>query len=164
VPRLAGQRWNLAPTELVAQWERCQPAAVSPDALYLVPRRQRGHVNSTFMTDTDRGVVGLSPDDAAARGVADGDRIVATSAYGRIEADARIDPTLRVGAVSIPHGFAGTLVNQLTSGDEVDTATGMPRLSSVRIEVALGDVGALGFTVDEDDGGGGVRDFAQNGE
>ena len=48
----------------------------------------------------------------------------------------QLDPDMRPGAVSLPHGFADINVNLLTTSAEgVDALTGMPTFSGVPLTV-----------------------------
>lgn len=130
--------WRLAPSELVALLRRTP----DPHGLVLVPRRQPRHFNSQLV-DTP-GLVGgqdaphvlLHPADALEAGLCDGGAVEVCSAHGRLVGVVAVDPDLRRGVVSIPHGFAGPHVNTLTSlGADVDALTGMPQLSGVPVMV-----------------------------
>ena len=48
---------------------------------------------------------------------------------------AHIDPTIRPGVVSVPHGHEDANVNLLTSKHEVEPLTGMTRYSGVAVSV-----------------------------
>ena len=47
----------------------------------------------------------INPADAGALGIADGDRVVVTSAHGEVHADAALDDALMPGVVSMVHGW-----------------------------------------------------------
>ena len=127
--RLGG--WRLAPPALVAQLAALRP----PAPLCLVPRRQKRHVNSqlTFLGDAPE--VLLHPDDAAAAGVADGQPVIVRSASGELTGTAHVDPAIRRGAVSVPHGYEEANVNLLTSHRAADPVTGMARYSGIPVSV-----------------------------
>ncbi|MGY4708507.1 molybdopterin-containing oxidoreductase family protein [Mycolicibacterium sp. CBM1] len=129
VERLGG--WRLAPQILIEQLA-APPAA---DGLVLVPRRQMRRLNAQldFLGETPE--VFLHPDDAAAAGIADNQAMVVRTAHGELGGIAKLDPLLRTGAVSVPHGHTGTNVNRLTSKDDIDPATGMTRYSGVPVSV-----------------------------
>ena len=57
------------------------------------------------------------------------------SEHGELTGVAKMDATVRRGAVSVPHGHAGANVNLLTSKDDVDVATGMTRHSGVPVSL-----------------------------
>lgn len=126
---LPGRRWQLAPTPLVDRLSALVPST----ELKLISRRQLRHVNSTLRYVTapggrlDAPSVFISPTDAATRGIVQGDSVRVSSRSGEITGTCIIDPSLRHGAVSIPHGFETPNVSALTSGAEwgVDPLTGM---------------------------------------
>jgi len=48
---------------------------------------------------------------------------------------ARVDASVRRGAVSVPHGHAGANVKLLTSKNDIDLVTGMTRYSGVSVSL-----------------------------
>jgi hypothetical protein len=48
---------------------------------------------------------------------------------------AKLDPTIRRGAVSVPHGHVEANVNVLTNKNDIDMVTGMVRYSGVPVSV-----------------------------
>jgi anaerobic selenocysteine-containing dehydrogenase len=139
-------RWRIAPEPLVGQLAALQP----PAPLVLVPRRQLRHLNSQLREPTatagprpDLPEVLVHPADAAAATLADGDAVEVRSATGAVVGRLRVDPDIRRGALSIPHGFAAPNVGNLTSGrDGVDPLTGMVRQSGVPVQLAAAPSGA----------------------
>jgi anaerobic selenocysteine-containing dehydrogenase len=129
IGRLGG--WRLAPPLLVDQLQ----ALEEPAALVLLPRRQARHLNSQFDCLGELAEVVLHPDDARRAGVVAGEQVVVRSAHGEVVGVARVDPALRAGAVSIPHGHQLANVNRLTGKDEIDLVTGMARYSGVPVTV-----------------------------
>jgi anaerobic selenocysteine-containing dehydrogenase len=91
----------------------------------------------------------LNPEDMAAEGLCEGDRIRVASAHGSIELIAEADPTLRRGVISIVHGFGGlpkdgaayeergVSTNLLLSLDESsrETINAMPSMSGIPIGI-----------------------------
>ena len=136
---LPGGRWRIAPEQLVGQLG--QLAAVPP--LVLVPRRQLRHLNSqlrdpgaTAGPRPDLPEVLVHPDDAAAAGVTDGEQVEVRSAVGAIRCILRVDPGIRRGALSVPHGYALPNVGGLTSGRvDIDPLTGMVLQSGLAVEL-----------------------------
>jgi len=57
------------------------------------------------------------------------------SEHGELTGVAKMDATVRRGAVSVPHGHAGANVNLLTSKDDVDVVTGTTRYSGVPVSL-----------------------------
>ncbi|CAJ1502580.1 molybdopterin-dependent oxidoreductase [[Mycobacterium] kokjensenii] len=130
IERLGG--WRLAPPALVEQLA----ALDSPAPLVLVPRRQRGKLNSQLDYLGEPTEVHLHPDDAASAGVADNQKVTVSNGNGELAGIAKVDPTIRRGAVAIPHGHAHDAnVNRLTSKDTVDILTGMTHYSGVPLSV-----------------------------
>jgi anaerobic selenocysteine-containing dehydrogenase len=125
--------WRLAPPQLVAQLAELSPG--EPGTLRLIPRRQKRHVNSQFTFLGDQPEVLLHPDDAAAAGLADGAAMIVRNHAGELTATARLDPGMRRGAVSVPHGYADANVNRLTSHLQADPLTGMARYSGIAVTV-----------------------------
>jgi anaerobic selenocysteine-containing dehydrogenase len=125
--------WRLAPPQLVAQLKELHPD--EPGSLRLIPRRQKRHVNSQLTFLGDQPDVLLHPDDAAAAGLADGVLVIVRSAAGELTATARVDPGMRRGVVSVPHGYPGSNVNLLTSHLQADPLTGMARYSGLPVSV-----------------------------
>ena len=82
----------------------------------------------------------LSPDDAAALGIAGGDQVRLVTKRGALELPAAIDKRLQPGHVWVPNGFgtrypkdgdgpleaAGVNLNEITASDERDPFTGCP--------------------------------------
>jgi anaerobic selenocysteine-containing dehydrogenase len=129
VERMGG--WRLAPQLLVDQLA----ALHLPDALVLVPRRQVRHLNSQFEYLGEPAEIMLHPDDAAAAHVVDREPVVVRSAHGELTGVAKVDPGIRPGAVSVPHGHQDANVNQLTSKDALDPVTGMALYSGIPVSV-----------------------------
>jgi anaerobic selenocysteine-containing dehydrogenase len=134
ITRIGG--WQLAPPQLVTQLAGLHPG--DPGALRLIPRRQKRHVNSQFTFLGDEPEVLLHPDDAAAAGLADGAPVIVRGEAGELTATARVDPGMRRGAVSVPHGYPGANVNRLTSHLKADPLTGMARYSGLPVTVHPG--------------------------
>jgi anaerobic selenocysteine-containing dehydrogenase len=127
VERMGG--WRLAPLLLVDQLAGLDV----PDALVLTPRRQGKHLNSQLDYLGDHAEVVLHPSDAQDAAVADGDPVVVRSAHGELTGVARVDPFIRRGVVSVPHGHQGANVNRLTDKDALDPITGMVTYSGIPV-------------------------------
>jgi anaerobic selenocysteine-containing dehydrogenase len=127
VERLGG--WRLAPAVLVEQLARI----VAPAPLVFTPRRQVRKLNSQLGYLGEPAAVLVHPDDAAAAGVVDGAAVVVRSERGEITGVARVDGSIRRGAVSVPHGHEGANVNRLTDKDDIDRTTGMAHYSGVPV-------------------------------
>jgi anaerobic selenocysteine-containing dehydrogenase len=93
------------------------------------------HLNSQFEYLGEPAEVMLHPADAAAAHIADRQPVVVRSAHGELTGVARIDPAIRAGAVSVPHGHENANVNRLTSKDALDPVTGMAVYSGIPVTV-----------------------------
>ena len=137
IERLGG--WRLAPSALVEQLTAVRDAQErersAPELLSLTPRRQRRHLNAQFLFLGSPADVLIHPTDAAAAGVVDGQQVIVRSTQGEIVGTAHLDPTIRLGVVSVPHGHEHANVNLLTSTRDVDPLTGMTHYSGIRVSV-----------------------------
>jgi anaerobic selenocysteine-containing dehydrogenase len=123
--------WRLAPQVLVDQLANLEP----PAPLVLVPRRQPRKLNAALDFLGERALVHLHPEDAAAASVVDGEPVVVRTDRGELTGIAKVDPAIRRGVVSIPHGHYGANVNRMTDKDLIDPVTGMVRYSGVPVRV-----------------------------
>jgi len=129
IERLGG--WRLAPRLVVEQLA----AIREPAPLVLVPRRQMRRLNSQLEYLGEAAEILLHPDDAAVAGVADEHALTVRTEHGELTGIAKVDPSVRRGAVSVPHGHEGANVNRLTSKDDIDLVTGMTRYSGVPVSL-----------------------------
>jgi anaerobic selenocysteine-containing dehydrogenase len=127
VERLGG--WRLAPDVLVDQLARVK----APAPLVFTPRRQVRKLNSQLECLGEPSIILIHPDDARGAGVSDGAPTLVETSQGTILGVARIDDTIRRGAVSIPHGHERTNVNRLTNSDDIDRTTGMVHYSGLAV-------------------------------
>jgi anaerobic selenocysteine-containing dehydrogenase len=164
--RTPRKKVRLAPTALVAEAARLADIARARDAaladgydLVLIGRRQLRSNNSwmhnsrRLMKGGDRCTALLHPDDAAARGLADAQRVRVVSRLGAIEVPLEVSDEIRRGVVSVPHGWGhgrpgvgwtvaaaqpGASVNDVTDPGIVDTLTGNAAVNAtpVRVEAA----------------------------
>lgn len=123
--------WRMAPPILVDQLA----AMREPAPLVLIPRRQMRRLNAQFDFLGDKATVLIHPDDGAAAGLVDGAPVTVRTANGEMTGTAKLDPTIRRGVVSVPHGYAEANVNLLTDKDDIDTVTGMVRYSGVPVSL-----------------------------
>ena len=77
----------------------------------------------------------VHPSDAERFGVADGMRVVLRSAAGAVDGRARLDDSIRPGAVSLTHGWVAVNVNNLVSAFGVDPLTGQPQMSGIDVTI-----------------------------
>jgi anaerobic selenocysteine-containing dehydrogenase len=131
--------------------------AGEPDGLVLIGRRQLGSNNSwmhnlaPLVRGGNRCTAHVHPDDAARLGLVDGGLAKVTSRAGAIVVPVEVTDAIRVGVVSIPHGWghdvdgvrmsvaaahAGVNSNVLADDLLVDGLTGTAALNGIPIEVA----------------------------
>lgn len=139
---LPDNRWNLAPDEFVEQLKRTTPPRCRPGHLLLLPSRQRHKINSTLNDGiADRhgnSLPGLyiSAQDADHLGLDAGGLAEVTSETGKLVTTVHIDPRMREGCVSIPHGFERANVGHLTSTRiHADPLSGMIEQSGFEVRV-----------------------------
>jgi anaerobic selenocysteine-containing dehydrogenase len=158
-----GRRLRLAPPVLLEEGKRLDQLAADREAslsdgydLVLVGRRQLRSNNSwmhnskRLMKGPDRCTALLHPEDARARGLADGERVRVVSRVGVIELPLQVSDEIRRGVVSIPHGFGhdrpgvgwtvaaahgGASVNDITDPSVVDRVTGNAAMNAVPVHV-----------------------------
>ncbi len=129
IERMGG--WRLAPPLLVDQLAALEP----PASLVFVPRRQRKKLNGQLDFMGERAEILIHPDDGASAGIINGHNVTVRSASGELTGIAKIDDTIRRGAVSIPHGHHDANVNRLTNKDDIDVVTGMVRYSGIPVSL-----------------------------
>lgn len=129
IERMGG--WRLAPPLLVDQLAALEP----PPPLVMVPRRQRRKLNGQLDFLGEAPEILINPDDGAVAGVVSGRPVTVRSANGELTGIARVDESIRRGAVSIPHGHHAANVNRLTNKDDIDVVTGMVRYSGVPVSL-----------------------------
>ncbi len=124
--------------------------------LTLIGRRQlRGcnswmHNSPRLMKGSDRCTAMLHPDDAAGRGLTDGDVVRVSSQIGSIDVPLQLTDTMRPGVVSIPHGFGhdrpgvgwqlaatkpGASVNDINDPALYDVLSGNAAMNSVPVRI-----------------------------
>ena len=151
-------RLDLAPAAFVADVPRV--VEDPPDeGLLLIGRRQLASCNS-WLHNSRRLVKGkprctllIHPDDASARGLAQGDLAEVRSRVGSVVAPVDISDEVMVGVVSLPHGWGhgrtgvgwttaagqpGVSVNDLTDDARTDPLSGNAVLNGVPVEVRPG--------------------------
>ncbi len=127
-----------------------------PDALRLIGRRHVRQNNSwlhnsaRLLKGPDRCTLMIHPDDAAARGLSDGDIATVTSRVNSVELPVEITDDVMAGVVSIPHGFGhgrkgvglsvaaakpGVSINDLTDTERFDPLSGNAVLNAVSVTV-----------------------------
>jgi anaerobic selenocysteine-containing dehydrogenase len=81
----------------------------------------------------------VHPSDADRFGIVAGTLVVLRSDAGAVVARARVDDSIRPGAVSLTHGFVAVNVNNLVSAFGVDPLTGQPQMSAIDVTIAPAD-------------------------
>jgi anaerobic selenocysteine-containing dehydrogenase len=161
--RTRGKKLLLAPEPFLAEAGHLEAIAAEREAaladgfdLTLIGRRQLRsnnswmHNSARLMKGADRCTARLHPDDAAARGLAEGDHVQVISAVGAIEVPLEITDEIRPGVVSVPHGFghtrpgvgwqraashAGASMNDITDHEVLDELTGNAAFNAVPVRV-----------------------------
>jgi anaerobic selenocysteine-containing dehydrogenase len=132
--------WRVAPAVLVARL----PALLARQTqdsfpLLLTSRRQLRRVNSTENAkrarEAEAAALLLTAEDARRYGIADGDQVRVRSANGEVTAQAAIDPRLRPGVVSLPHGWHEANATHLTSCYGIDPLTSQPQMSAIPVAI-----------------------------
>ncbi|HEY0225818.1 MAG TPA: molybdopterin dinucleotide binding domain-containing protein, partial [Mycobacterium sp.] len=129
IERMGG--WRLAPPLLVDQLAALEP----PAPLVFVPRRQRKKLNGQLDFLGEPPEILIHPDDGAAAGIVNGHKVTVRSVSGELTGIAKVDGSIRRGAVSIPHGHHVANVNRLTNKDDIDVVTGMVRYSGIPVSL-----------------------------
>ncbi|WP_136602165.1 formate dehydrogenase subunit alpha [Salinigranum halophilum] len=122
--------------------------AVEGDALVLTTGRVIQQFNSgaltrrseTLMRMRGEDVLQIHPDDADARSIEDGTRVVVENDRGRVALAAEVTPAIRPGTVFMTFHYADPLANRLT-GDALDPVAKIPEFkhSAVHVRVASDD-------------------------
>jgi len=162
-PRLPGRlglrhrRIDLAPRTYLDDLPRLRGRlGASVAGLVLIGRRQL-RSNNSWMHNSERLVKGkqrctllMHPDDAASRGLTDGDVASLSSAAGTIEVPVELTDAIMPGVVSLPHGWGhgrpgtrlgvaanhpGASINDVTDEHFVDALTGTAAFSGVPVRV-----------------------------
>ncbi|MCB0570626.1 MAG: formate dehydrogenase subunit alpha [Phaeodactylibacter sp.] len=109
--------------------------------LILTTNRGLEHYNSGSMTrrTQDADIIGedlllISPEDAGARGIRDGEKVVLQSARGQAALRAKVTDMVQPGVLSTTFHFPEILVNQITS-DVLDSEADCPEYKVVAVEV-----------------------------
>ncbi len=168
VPRLPGalataeHELQLAPRPYLDDLARLRRRLLSdaaPDParpLRLIGRRQLRSSNSWLhnlpglVSGKPRCTLLIHPDDAAARGIGSGDRVDIESRIGVITAPAELSDRIRLGVVSLPHGWGhhrpgvrlsvaaahpGVSANDITDELACDELSGNASFSGIPVEV-----------------------------
>jgi len=149
-----GGRLLCAPVDEFRSLNDEEPAGAASDRFPFVlsAGERRSSTANDVVRDADwrkkdkDGSLRISPDDATALGVVDGDRIRIVSKRGEAEAPAEVTDTVMAGHVTLPHGFGteypdedgkhkihGVAVNELTDIEDRDWLSLTPHHKHVRV-------------------------------
>jgi anaerobic selenocysteine-containing dehydrogenase len=156
-----GKRIRLVPAEVEADFARLAARLdthANGDGTLLLIGRRTLRSNNSWMHNAERLVRGrerctllMHPADAAARGLAGGERVTVTSRTGGIEAPLELSDAMMPGVVSLPHGWghdrpgtrmdvarthAGVSFNDVADDTLVDRLCGTSVLNGVPVRVA----------------------------
>ena len=135
-------------------WTRWRSRRQDGELVLIGRRHQRD--NNSWMHNTERLTRGkprhqllMHPDDLAARGIADGNRVTVRSRVGSVEVEVRAADDMMPGVVSLPHGYGhqvkgtgmsraakvpGVSINDLTDPQRLDVS-GNAALNGVPVDV-----------------------------
>lgn len=137
IERVGG--WKLMPDRIVAQWREMRALDEAeigqPRPIVFTSRRQRRKLNAQLDFLGAEANALVSPADAEAHGISEGQPLRIRTASGEAEFTARIDPGMRRGVISIAHGHLPANVNRLTSTRTIDPISGMALYTGVPIEI-----------------------------
>ncbi len=103
-PRTPSGRANLAPATLGPQPYRWQEPDREGSLALITPASSRLVTSMFGESSVSRLEVALHPEDAAGRGIANGDEVRVWNALGEVHCHARIDDAVRPGVASMPKG------------------------------------------------------------
>ncbi|MDC0886911.1 molybdopterin oxidoreductase family protein [Altererythrobacter sp.] len=152
------KKLHAAPAELVEECGRFADSMTSmPEGSLSLIGRRHVRSNNSWLHNSKRLVKGpdrctlmMHPDDAAARGLADGQLASVASRVGEVEVAVEITEDIMPGVVSIPHGWghhrkgvswqtaadhAGVSINDLTDPQRYDRLTGNAVLNGTPVMV-----------------------------
>jgi anaerobic selenocysteine-containing dehydrogenase len=151
------KRIDAAPDLVLEELARLDQVQISPrdGELVLIGRRHQRD-NNSWMHNTERLTRGrprhqllMHPDDLAARGITDGNRVTVRSRVGAVEVEVSAADDMMPGVVSLPHGYGhqvdgtgmsraakvpGVSINDLTDPRRLDVS-GNAALNGVPVEV-----------------------------
>jgi anaerobic selenocysteine-containing dehydrogenase len=152
---IRGRAIELAPRVFLDDLQRLA-LVTAPSGLVMIGRRDL-RSNNSWMHNSERLVKGparctllIHPDDAAARGLADGARAKVASARGSIELPVETTDAMMPGVVSVPHGWGhgrvgvklsvaarvpGASINDVIDPARIDELSGTAALTGQPVEV-----------------------------
>jgi anaerobic selenocysteine-containing dehydrogenase len=131
-------RWRLAPTEILSRLVGLQSAPAPGGDLVFVSGRVMGASNSVRYACAPRlghpEGLRIHPEDAAARCISDGTRLVVESSNGSLVTAAVLDERVEPGTASLTHGLPASNAAALVDPN-VDPLTGQPVFSGFAVRV-----------------------------
>jgi anaerobic selenocysteine-containing dehydrogenase len=138
-----------APVDPLPHWREPAEARSAAFPLTMISPKAHGFLNSTY-ANADRQLrlmrgrpqAILHPDDAAVRGIADGDEVTVRSARGELRAQAQVSGDVALGVVVCPMGYwlgsadGGATVNAVTAHRFADLGRA-PTFSDTAVEVEI---------------------------
>ena len=112
------------------------------------------HNSHRLLKGPERCTAMIHPDDATARGLADGDTVRVASRVGAIELPCEVSDAMMPGVVSIPHGFGhgrdgvqlsvagakpGASINDLTDPENIEPLSGNAILNGTPVSIERAD-------------------------
>ena len=156
-------RIDLATPEFVADLDRlaarldeARPPLVLIGRRHLRSNNSWQHNTPTLVKGRERCVLAMHPDDAASRGLADGDRALVRPDLAELSVTVDVTDAVMPGVVSLPHGWGhdidgtrlsvastrpGVNVNRLAGNERVDPLSGNPHLNGFPVEVTAAPAG-----------------------
>jgi anaerobic selenocysteine-containing dehydrogenase len=144
--REAAERWGVDPLPLYTEpVESARRGVPDPDVypLYLLTPNTKNRIHSQFNNLkmirqlSDEPLAYIHPDDAARRGIRDGQWVRVFNDRGELELEARLDNGLKAGCVCVTNGWwisEGGTVNLCSAARETDMGYGAA-FHDVRVEV-----------------------------
>ncbi len=152
----ADRKVHLAPPEYLADLPRLDRVKPANGELVMIGRRHL-RSNNSWLHNSERLVKGpprctllIHPEDAAARGLADGASAKVSSQRGAIELPVEVTEDMMRGVVSVPHGWGhgragtrlqvaakvpGASINDVIDPERVDELSGTSALTGQPVEV-----------------------------
>jgi anaerobic selenocysteine-containing dehydrogenase len=152
-------RVELAPLQIVQAMEEMQARLAEPLPGILLVGRRTLRSNNSWMHNLEILVKGkprctlqINPVDASRIGAVEGQPVTVIAAAGSVTAPATITDTIKVGVVSLPHGWGhdtadgglevaarrpGVNVNELSPNDVLDPLSGNATLTAIPVRLSV---------------------------
>lgn len=132
LPTYREPHWSPVSTPELA---RGFPLVLTSGARSRIYTHSQGRALSTLTRREPEPRVQISPTDATARSIADGDEVRLFSPLGSVTMKASVTDRLPPGVVSAPHGWAQADINRLLPDEGLDPVSGFPPFRSSLCEV-----------------------------